>query len=93
MKTTKDTKNEKAEKLASYCMNAQGRAYEALCVEWAPAARTLQRAELVAKMAEDIARYFFANNGLEYNDIKTAADILTDNNAHIARRVLEIVAL
>ena len=44
-------------------------------------------------MAEDIARYFFANDGLEYNDIKTAADILTDNNVHIARRVLEIVAL
>lgn len=93
MKTTKDTKNEKAEKLASYCMDAQGRAYKALCVEWAPAAQTLQRAELVAKMAEDIARYLFANDGLDYNDIKTAADILTDNNAHIARRVLEIVAL
>lgn len=93
MKIAKDIKNEKAEKLASYCMNAQGRAYQALCVEWAPAPKTLQRAELVAKMAEDIARYLFANNGLEYNDIKTAADILTDNNAHIARRVLEIVAL
>lgn len=92
MKIAKDTKNEKAEKLASYCINAQGRAYKALCVEWAPAAQTLQRAELVAKMADDIARYFFANNGLDYNDIKTAADILTDNNAHIARRVLEIVA-
>lgn len=93
MKITKDTKNEKAEKLASYCMDTQARAYKALCVEWAPAARTLQRAELVAKMAEDIARYLFANTGLDYNDIKTAADILTDNNAHIARRVLEIVAL
>ena len=26
-------------------------------------------------------------------DIKTAADILTDNNAHLARRVLEVIAL
>lgn len=93
MKITKDTKNEKAEKLASYCANAQGRAYEALGIQWAPAPQTLRRAELVAKMAEDIARYFFANDGLAYDDIKTAGDILTDNNAHIARRVLEIVAL
>lgn len=93
MKIAKDLKNEKAEKLASYCANAQGRAYEALGIQWAPAPQTLRRAELVEKMADDIARYFFANDGLDYNDIKTAADILTDNNAHIARRVLEIVAL
>ena len=93
MKIAKDTKNEKAEKLASYCASAQGRAYKALHIEWAPAARTLQRADLVAKMADDIARYFLVNDGLDYNDIKTAADILTDNNAHLARRVLEVIAL
>lgn len=93
MRTSKDTKNARAEKLAAYCMNAQGRAYNALCVEWAPAAKTLQRADLIAHMADDIARYFFANDGLTYDDIKTAGDILTDNNAHMARRVLELVAL
>ena len=89
----KNRASQKAQKLAAYCMDAQGRAYTRLNIECLP--HGLPRADLIACMADDIGRGLMAIDGakraLTYDDIRTAADILTDNNAHMARRILELM--
>lgn len=89
----KNRASEKAQSLASYCMDAQGRAYNRLGVDHMP--HGLARADIIAHMADDIGRGVMTIDGtqgsLTAEDIRKAADILTDNNAHMARRILELM--
>lgn len=79
--------SKKVVQLASFCMDAQGRAYESAGVDYL--APGLIRADIVKSLVDDIARYIYVKgDNLQWHDYSKAADILTDNNAHLASKIL-----